>query len=85
MRIAILFQFVNEAEPSAVTVAEGAITDMILPLLGDTICHRNARGERFRGSVVGRHFDYSLANGRDGEEIDGTITVTLSLSPLAMQ
>jgi len=56
-----------------------------LPLLGDTICHRNARGERFRGSVVGRHFDYSLANGRDGEEIDGTITVTLSLSPLAMQ
>jgi hypothetical protein len=56
---------------------------MIVPLMGDTICHRNAAGGRFRGSVVGRHFDYSLANGQDGEEIDGTITVTLALAPLA--
>jgi hypothetical protein len=84
MRIAIMFHFVNEHHPAASTVAEGAITDMLVPLLGDTICHRNAEGERFRGAVVGRHFDYSLANDHSGGEIDGTITVTLSLSPLQM-
>jgi hypothetical protein len=83
MRIAILFHFIDAAEPSAVTIAEGSITDIIVPILGDSVCHRDASGTRFRGSVVGRHFDYSLANGRDGEEIDGQITVTLSLSPLA--
>ncbi len=82
MRIAILFQFFNERKPAAITVAEGSITDMLLPLLGDTVCHRDAEGERFRGAVVGRHFDYSLATDHDGGEIDGTITVTLSLSRL---
>jgi hypothetical protein len=84
MRIAILFHFFNEQEPSAITVAEGEITDMLVPLLGDTVCHRDARGDRFRGAVVGRHFDYSLANDLEGGEIDGTITVTLSLSRLQM-
>ena len=38
----------------------------------------------FGGAVVGRHFDYSLANGEGGQEIDGTITVTLSLTPLSL-
>ena len=84
MRIAILFYFLNESSPAAVTVAEGAITDMLVPLLGDTICHRDAQDNRFRGAVVGRHFDYSLANGLAGEEIDGTITVTLSLTRLPL-
>jgi hypothetical protein len=84
MRIAILFHFFNENEPAAITVAEGNITDILVPLLGDTVCHRNAEGERFRGAVVGRHFDYSLASDASGGEIDGTITVTLSLSRLRM-
>ena len=84
MTIAILFHFLNEPEPAAITVAEGPITDMIVPLLGDTVCHRNAQNERFHGAVVGRHFDYSLANSDEGQEIDGTITVTLSLTPLAL-
>jgi hypothetical protein len=34
---------------------------------------------------VGRHFDYSLATDEEGGEIDGTITVTLSLSRLQVQ
>jgi hypothetical protein len=85
MRIAILFHFFNESEPAAVTIAEGSITDMLVPLLGDTVCHRDAQGDRFRGAVVGRHFDYSLANDGEGGEIDGTITVTLSLSRLQVQ
>jgi hypothetical protein len=84
MRIAILFHFFNQSEPSAITVVEGAITDVLVPLLGDTVCHRDAQGARFRGAVVGRHFDYSLANDAEGGEIDGTITVTLSLTPLQM-
>jgi hypothetical protein len=84
MRIAIMFHFFNEQEPAAITVAEGPITDMLVPLLGDTVCHRNAEGDRFRGAVVGRHFDYSLASDAEGGEIDGTITVTLSLSRLQM-
>ena len=85
MTIAILFHFTNQPEPSAVTVAEGPITDMLLPLLGDTVCHRDVHGDRFRGAVIGRHFDYSLASDDGGGEIDGTITVTLSLSPLRIQ
>jgi hypothetical protein len=84
MRIAIMFHFYNEQKPAAITVAEGPITDMLVPLLGDTVCHRDAEGDRFRGAVVGRHFDYSLANDAEGGEIDGTITVTLSLSRLQM-
>ena len=82
MRIAIFFQFFDEPEPSAVTVAEGAITDILLPLLGDTVCHRDRDGTRFRGAVVGRHFDYSLATDESGGEVDGSITVTLSLTRL---
>ncbi len=82
MRIAILFQFFDQPEPSAVTVAEGAITDILLPLLGDTVCHRDPGGARFRGAVVGRHFDYSLATDANGGEVDGSITVTLSLTRL---
>jgi hypothetical protein len=84
MRIAIMFHFFNERAPAAITVAEGPITDMLVPLLGDTVCHRNAAGDRFRGAVVGRHFDYSLASDPEGGEIDGTITVTLSLTRLQM-
>ncbi len=81
MRIAILFHFFDELEPAAVTEVEGSITDVLMPLLGDTICHRNFEGMRFRAHVIGRHFDYSLAEGMglDGAGTDGTITVTLSL------
>ena len=84
MRIAILFHFFNEPEPAAVTIAEGDITDMLLPLLGDTVCHRDPDGMRFRGAVVGRHFDYSLASDPEGGAVDGTITVTLSLTRLQL-
>ena len=84
MRIAILFHFANESEPSAVTVAEGSITDILLPQMGDTVTHTDFDGSRFRGCVIGRHFDYSLAQSTDDEEIDGTITVTLSLGPMSV-
>ncbi len=82
MRIVIRFQFTNEPEPSAITVAQGEITDLMLPATGDSISHTDFKGTRIRGSVVGRHFDYSLEQGASGEEIDGTITVTLSLGPM---
>ena len=81
MRIAILFHFMHEPELSAVTVAQGEMTDLLLPALGDTVSPTDFEGSRFRGSVVRRHFDYSLAQGHSGEEVDGTITVTLSLGP----
>ena len=76
MRISILFHFSDESQPAAITEVEGDVTDVLVPLMGDTVCHRNVEGERFRGQVIGRHFDYSLAN---GALTDGRITVTLSL------
>ncbi len=82
MRIAILLHFFDSSQPSAVTAVDGDITDVMLPLLGDTICHRDAEGHRFRGAVIGRHFDYSLASDPEGGQVDGTITVTLTLSHL---
>ena len=84
MRIAILFHFFDSPQPSAVTAVEGDITDMMVPVLGDTICHRDAEGQRFRGVVVGRHFDYSLASDPEGGQVDGSITVTLTLSRLQL-
>ena len=79
MRISVLFHFSDESEPAAITEVEGDVTDVLVPLMGDTVCHRNAQGTRFRAHVIGRHFDYSLAN---GTLTDGRITVTLSLDRL---
>lgn len=79
MRIALLFYFLGDTEPAAVTEVAGDVTDMVLPYPGDTVSHRDVKGDRFRARVVGRHFDYSLM---DGEDVDGSITVTLSLEHL---
>ena len=82
MRIAILFHMIDESEPAAVTEVAGDVTDAMLPSPGDTVSHRDVHGQRFRARVVGRHFDYSL---NDGEDVDGLITVTLSLERLVRQ
>ncbi len=79
LRITVLFHFTDEADPAAVTAVDGDVTDLMLPGLNDTICHNDFSGRRFRAKVVGRHFDYRFAI---GEEIDGAITVTLSLARL---
>ena len=79
MNIAIVFQFQGGGEPSAVTEVAGSITDVILPFPGDTVSHRDFEGRPFQGQVVRRRFDYSLS---DGEEVDGRITVILSLERL---
>ena len=76
MHIAVLFHFHDAPRPSAVTEVEGSITDIVLPEVGDTIAHTDFEGRRFRGQVLGRHFDYSLQN---GEDVAGSITVVLSL------
>jgi hypothetical protein len=77
LRITLLFHFSDEPDPAAVTEVEGAVTDMMLPAPKDTICHTDRQGQRFRAIVIGRHFDYRFANG--GEDLHGSITVTLSL------
>ncbi len=79
MRIAILFHFHDQGSPSAVTEIEGPVTDIVLPTVGDTITHTDFEGARFRAQVLGRHFDYSLS---DGEDVDGAITVVLTIKHL---
>lgn len=82
MRISILFQFYDESRPAAVTEVEGAISDILLPEVGDTVCHRDLDGRRFRAHVLGRHFDYSID---EGEDVDGAISVLLSLKRLEVE
>ncbi len=79
MHITILFQVVTEQHPSAVTEVEGAVTDVILPGVGDTVTHRDFSGQTFRAQVLGRHFDYRLS---DGEDVSGSVSVVLSLKRL---
>lgn len=79
MHITILFQITTERHPSAITEVEGAVTDVILPEVGDTVTHRDFAGQTFRGQVLGRHFDYQLS---DGEDVSGSVTVVLSLKRL---
>ena len=76
MHIAIVFFFEHERHPAAVTEVEGAVTDILLPLVGDTVSHRDLEGNRFRAEVLERHFDYDL---EEGEDVDGRVRVVLSL------
>lgn len=75
MRIVVLFQFNHEKVPAAVTGIEGEIADILLPCVGDTVQHSDS-GHPFEGQVTKRLFQYDLPV---GEEIEGTVTVTLCL------
>ncbi len=79
MRIAVLFQFAGTMEPKAVTEVEGDLCDVLLPMAGDAVSHRDFEGRRFEGEVLTRHFDYALSNGPDAT---GSIVVTLLLRRL---
>ncbi len=79
MRIAVVFHFHDEQSPAAVTEVEGAVTDILLPGVGDTLSHRDLDGRRFQAQVIGRHFDYSFDQ---GEDVDVSISIVLSMKRL---
>ncbi len=79
MRIAVVFHFHDEQNPVAVTEVEGAVTDMVLPEVGDTLSHRDLDGRQFQAQVIGRHFEYSFDQ---GEDVDGSISIMLSMKRL---
>ena len=76
MRIQVYFQFITESEPSAWTGIEGGATDLLLPSKGDLVTHRDVNGKLFSGIVAERNFSYDIP---DGENVNGSVTVTLFL------
>ncbi len=81
MRITVLFQFNHESEPAAVTGIEGEVTDIIMPDVGDLIAHSDS-GSPFRGKVTERRFKYTMPL---GEDVDGSVEVTLCLDRTVLQ
>ena len=82
MRITVNFQFSDQSNPAAVTGVIGAVTDLILPCVGDTVRHCDEDGVVFMGRVTDRLYSYDLA---DGVNVDGDVTVTLSMSRVYIQ
>ena len=76
MRIFVHFQMNHETEACAITGVEGDVTDFILPNVGDMVSHRDLDGKPCLGRVTERMFTYTVPN---GVEIDGTVTVMLSM------
>ncbi|HVG27767.1 MAG TPA: hypothetical protein VM865_09190 [Acidobacteriaceae bacterium] len=76
MRISVVFHFSDEDEPRATTGVEGAVTDFILPAIGDLVRHRDMHGHAVLGRVTERIYVYDLP---DGVGVDGAVTVTLLL------
>jgi hypothetical protein len=75
LRIVVRFLFNHEEVPFAVTGVEGEVSDVLLPSVGDLVQHSSDRAQ-FEGRVTGRSFRYALP---DGHDVDGDVTVTLSL------
>lgn len=76
LRIYVQFQMNDEPNACAVTGVEGDVTDFILPCVGDRVSHRDVAGKPCIGRVTERMFDYAVPN---GIEVDGSVTVVLSL------
>jgi hypothetical protein len=76
LRIIVHFQLNNEPDACAVTGIEGDVTDFILPSVGDMVSHRDVDGKPCIGRVTERMYTYAVPN---GIEVDGTVTVLLSL------
>ena len=81
LRITLYFQVNNEPDACAVTGAEGDVTDLILPNVGDVVSHRDVTGKPCLGRVTSRLFTYDLP---DGDQVDGAVTVMLSLDRLPL-
>lgn len=81
MRITVLFQFIEDSKPLAITGVEDHVTDLLLPLVGDMVTHVSSKGEPFTGTVSKRLFTYNLPMGAD---VKGDVTVTLFMERIAL-
>lgn len=81
MRIVLLFQFNHENSPAAATGIEGEVTDILLPAVGDFVRHSDS-GHPFQGLVTERQFTYDMPT---GDDIEGTVSVTLCLDRTTLQ
>ena len=77
MQIFVMFHFNGETSPVMVTVVEGAVSDILLPLAGDWVQHCDAEGAPFEGRVTERKFLYHL---KHGTTVNGSVAVTLCLN-----
>ena len=76
MRITLFFQFNDQDKPAAITGVDGAVTDLILPCVGDLVRHRDAKGIAFTGNVTQRVYSYDLV---DGPNVDGSVEVVICM------
>lgn len=81
MHIVVLFQFNHEGEPAAATGIQGDVTDIILPAVGDIVEHGDS-GHSFTGKVTERRFRHDMST---GEDVDGSVMVTLCLDHTTVQ
>jgi hypothetical protein len=78
----VLFHFHDENEPAATTGVEGNVTDILLPSVGDVVRHRDSDGKFVLGRVTERVYMYDLP---DGDNVQGSVIVTLTLRKLHLQ
>ncbi len=81
MHFVIRFHFNDQKHHAAETGVAGSVTDILLPLPGDTVTHRDRCGAVFTGKVTDRHFVYEVP---DGLDVDGLVMVNLYLNPLSI-
>ena len=76
MHIFVLFKFNHEAGPIAVTGVHGDIADVLLPIVGDLVQHKDVNGLPFEGRVTHRIFHHDVEH---GVGVEGAVSVTLCL------
>ncbi len=60
----------------------GPVTDLLMPSVGDTVRHCDNHGAIFMGKITDRLFSYDIT---DGVNVDGDVTVTLSMDRVFLQ
>lgn len=81
MQIFLCFRMEDDREPTTITGVEGAVTDLIVPCVGDFVQHCDKAGRPFVARVIGRFYSYSIPS---GEDVDGSVTVTLDLEKMTV-
>ena len=82
MHISVYFHFNDQDSPAAVTGVSGSVTDLILPCVGDMVRLVDDHDAVFLGKVTERLYSYEITNGLD---VNGTVTVTLSMDHVPIQ
>lgn len=82
MRITVHFLFNDQDKPAATTGVCGAVSDFIVPGVGDMVRHCDDGGAVFLGRVSDRLYSYDIT---DGVNVDGDVTITLSMSRVPIQ